>query len=408
MTASSLANTIHHGPWLTALLSLLLGFASISTDLYLPALPTMSVALGADRGTLELTVSSYLLGFSLGQLFWGPVSDRYGRKLPLLCGLAIFIAGAAGCALSTGAWRLVGWRVVQALGASAAFVIGRAMVRDLFDRNDAARMLSTLMMIMGIAPLLGPTIGAQILAISSWQYISWSLVGMRAVTFAAVCRLAEPLPPARREHGALLGKFATYLEHLRNPALMLYAGILGFSAAGLFAYVAGSAFVFIQFYGLSAEVYGLVFASSIVGIMLANAVNRRLLPRYGSDRLMLAGAICGGVAAFFVALLAWTGWGGMAAFLVALWFFVAMGGMIGANAVAGGLTSVVKGTGSASALLGCAQYGGGMIGAGLVSALSQGTPAPLGLVVLMSSLAAGACAIAIARRLLAEGATAPT
>ncbi len=408
MTASPSPNTTRHGPWLTALLSLLLGFASISTDLYLPALPTMSVALGADQGTLELTVSSYLLGFSLGQLFWGPVSDRYGRKLPLLCGVTIFIAGAAGCALSTDAWQLVGWRVVQALGASAAVVIGRAMVRDLFERNDAARMLSTLMMIMGIAPLLGPTIGAQVLALSSWEYIFWLLVGVGAVTFAAVCRLAEPLPPARREEGALLGKFAMYLEHLRNPALMLYAGTLGFSAAGVFAYVAGSSFVFIQFYGLSAEVYGLVFASSIVGIMLANAINRRLLPRYGSDRLMLAGAVCGCVAAFFVAFFAWTGWGGIAAFLVALWFFVAMGGMINANAVAGGLTSVFKGTGAASALLGCAQYGGGMIGAGLVSTLSQGTPAPLGFVVLVTSLAVGACAIAIARRPSAEAAAAPS
>ena len=140
MTAPAAGTSTHRGVWLTALLSLLLGFASISTDLYLPALPSMGASLGASQGQLELTVSGYLLGFSLGQLFWGPVSDLYGRKAPLLMGIAIFVIGAAGCALATGPFEFIGWRIVQALGASAAVVLGRAMVRDLFERDEAAPM----------------------------------------------------------------------------------------------------------------------------------------------------------------------------------------------------------------------------------------------------------------------------
>src|SRR5690606_34716004 len=150
MTTVTRLGVDRNGIGLTILLSLLLGFASISTDLYLPALPSMGESLGASQGMLELTVSGYLLGFSFGQLFWGPLSDRYGRKLPLLCGLIIFIIGAAGCALSTDAWQMIGWRVVQAIGASSAVVLARAMVRDLFAGDQAARMLSTLMMIMGM------------------------------------------------------------------------------------------------------------------------------------------------------------------------------------------------------------------------------------------------------------------
>ena len=151
----------------------------------------MGQSLGASQGQLELTISSYLLGFSLGQLFWGPVSDRYGRKVPLMLGIGVFILGAAGCAWSTDAVQLIGFRIVQALGASAGVVLGRAMVRDLFHKEEAARMLSTLMLIMGIAPMIGPSVGAQILAISSWHAIFWTLVAIGTITLIGVANGAS-------------------------------------------------------------------------------------------------------------------------------------------------------------------------------------------------------------------------
>lgn len=385
------------GLWLTLLLSLLLGFASISTDLYLPALPAMSQSLGAAQGTLELTVSGYLLGFAAGQLFWGPLSDRLGRKWPLLAGVTIFIIGAAGCALATDATQLIGWRVVQALGASAAVVLARAMVRDLFARDAAARKLSTLMMIMSVAPMIGPSLGAQILAWSSWHMIFWLLVAVGLATALGITRTPETLAPARRSSQSVMQSFAVYLVHLRNRRLMAHAGILGFNAAGIFAYVAGSSFVFISYFGLSPETYGLVFASGIVGIMLANAVNRRLVGRFGSNRMLLAGTLIGATAGLLLVVETSTGWGGLAGFSALLFVFVAMNGLIGANAIAGGLSAVTEGTGAASALLGCAQYGGGMLGSALIGLLANGTPIPMALIIALGSAIATGCAAMLRR-----------
>lgn len=388
MTLTTTHAEAYRGIWLTVLLSALLGFASISTDLYLPAMPSMGASLGASQGQLELTVSGYLLGFALGQLFWGPVSDRFGRKLPLMLGIAIFVAGAAGCALSMDAVQLIACRIVQALGASAGVVLGRAMVRDLFHRDDAARMLSTLMLIMGVAPMLGPSVGAQILALSSWHYIFWTLVAIGTVTLLGVGRTAESLPSSARSGGTLSGAFAAYGQHLRNAKLMAYAAIMACFGAGVFAYVAGSSFVFIEYYGLPPASYGLIFASGIAGIMLSNTMNLRFVARVGSDRMMLIGTSVAALAALILLVVVSTGWGGWLGLALALFAYIGMNGLIGANTIAGGLSSVDQGTGSASALLGFAQYGGGMIGSALVSTFANGTPWPMALIICVGTLCA--------------------
>ena len=386
-------------PWLIVLLSVLLGFASISTDLYLPAMPAMGADLGASQTQLELTVSGYLLGFALGQLFWGPISDRFGRKLPLLFGVAIFIIGAAGCALSTDATQLIVSRVVQALGASAAVVLGRAMVRDLFHRDDAARMLSTLMLIMAVAPMIGPTVGAQILALSSWQNIFWTLVGIGLLTMIGIGRTAESHPPAARMKAGLGQAFLTYGQHLKNSRLMLHAVILACFGAGVFAYVAGSSFVFVEYYGLTPQLYGLIFAAGIGGIMLSNTINMRFVGRFGSNRMLLVGTAIAAVAGLLLLAVASTGFGGWPGLALALFAYIAMNGLIGANAIAGGLATVDHGTGAASALLGCAQYGGGMIGSALVGALANGTPVPMSLIICGGTLCAAIMATALNRSL---------
>ena len=387
----------YRGIWLTVLLSVLLGFASISTDLYLPAMPSMGAQLGASQGQLELTVSGYLMGFALGQLFWGPVSDRFGRKVPLMLGVAIFVIGAAGCALSMDANQLIAARVVQALGASAAVVLGRAMVRDLFHRDDAARMLSTLMLIMGVAPMIGPSVGAQILAFSSWHAIFWVLVGVGGLTLIGLARTAESLPGSMRSEGNLGRAFLAYGQHFRNVRLMAHAAILACFGAGIFAYVAGSSFVFIEYYSLSPQAYGLIFASGVGGIMLANAINMRLVGRFGSDRMLLVGTCIAVVAGLLIVLIASTGWGGWIGFAMALFAYIGMNGLIGANAIAGGLSSVDRGAGSASALLGFAQYGGGMVGSALVGTLSDGTPMPMALIIGAGTLCASFVTIALSQ-----------
>ena len=367
-------------------LSLLLGFASISTDLYLPALPVMGPDLGASQNSLELTISAYLAGFSLGQLFWGPIGDRYGRRTPIAIGLAIFAIGAAGCALSSDVTQLIVWRVVQALGACAGVVLARAMVRDLYERDRAAKLLSTLLTIMAIAPLLGPVVGGQILRVAPWPAIFWTLVGIGAVTFAGLFTLPETLPRERRETAPLRQALGGYAELLRNRQLLGYAGAGGFFYAGIFAYVAGTPFAFIGYYGLSPQLYGVLFAVGTVGIMLTNIVNSRLVTRLGSDRLLLNGAIGAAIAGGLTALVGTTGWGGLAGLVLALSLFVAMNGFILANAVAGAMSSFPTRAGSVSALVGAIQYGSGVVGSALLGVFANGTPLPMSTIIALAGL----------------------
>lgn len=378
-------------------LSTLLGFASISTDLYLPALPSMAVALGASQGALELTISGYLIGFSVGQLLWGPVSDRYGRRGPLALGLVVFVVGSFGCAISTGAFEMIGWRVVQSIGASAGVVLARAMVRDLYDRNRAARVLSTLMTVMAIAPLLGPTVGGQILRLASWQAIFWTLVAIGLATLASVFTLPETLPAARRHAGTIRQAMVGYVELLRNRRLMGYAAVGGFFYAGVFAYVAGSPFAFIGYHHLSPQVYGLLFAAGIVGLMVTNVVNSLLVTQVGSDRMLLIGVVVAALSGVTAALFARTGFGGLPGLAAALFFYVAANGLIIANAIAGALASVPTRAGAAAALVGAIQYGSGFIGSALTGALADGTPWPMGLVIAISGVGSLVCVLVLIR-----------
>lgn len=191
--------------WIVAILSALMAFASISTDLYLPAMPAMAQSLHASAAQLELTISGYLVGFSLGQLLWGPIGDRYGRRLPIALGLLLFIAGSIGCALSTAAPVMIICRALQAIGACASVVLARAMIRDLYEGHRAAQMLSTLMTVMAIAPLLGPTVGGALLKFGSWHLIFWTLAAFGIATLAALYSLPETLPIERRNYEPLGG-----------------------------------------------------------------------------------------------------------------------------------------------------------------------------------------------------------
>jgi MFS transporter, DHA1 family, multidrug resistance protein len=375
-----------------AVLSTLLGFASISTDLYLPALPTMAAALHADAGTVELTIAGYLVGFSAGQLLWGPIGDRYGRRGPVAVGLVLFVIGSAGCALSGSAGQMIGWRVVQAVGACAGVVLARAMVRDLYARDRAAQMLSTLMMVMAIAPLLGPIVGGQILALAGWRAIFWTLVGVGLLTLAALFALPETLPRERRNAEPLARAFARYGDLVRDRALLGYAGAVGFFYAGTFAYVAGTPFAYISYHHVSPQLYGVLFALGIVGIMATNLVNARVVTRIGSDRLLRAGTVMAALAGVALAVTAWTGWGGLAGLVAPLFAFVSATGFIVANSIVGALASSPRRAGAVSALVGAVQYGSGMVGSALVGTFADGTPWPMGWVIALAGLGSAACA----------------
>ncbi len=369
-----------------AVLATLMGFASISTDLYLPAMPAMGQALGASVGTVEWTISGYLIGFSLGQLVWGPVSDRYGRRSPIAVGLFLFIVGSAGCAMAGSVPAIIGWRVVQALGACASVVLARAMVRDLFDGARAAQMMSALMTIMAIAPLAGPLIGGQVLMIFGWRAIFWVLVGVGMVTVAALFTIPETLPVNRRRSEPIPHAMFGYGALLRDPVILAYIGAGGFFYGGLFAFIAGSPFAYVTYYHVSPKAYGLLFGLNIVGIMAANLINARLVSVFGTDRLLRWGTLGAAVAGVLLALMAHTGWGGLWGLVVPLFAFASATGFIVANAIVNALARHPDRAGAVSALVGATQYGSGVAGSALVGALANGTPGPMGWVIAAAGL----------------------
>lgn len=390
---------------LMLILSALMSFASISTDIYLPALPAIGVALHTTPARVELTFSAFLVGFSVGQLFWGPLSDKLGRRLPVIVGLILFIIGSVGCALSDSVAQLMLWRVVQAAGACVGPVLSRAMVLDWYGREQSARVLSTLILIMGVAPLLGPLMGGQILKFWSWHAIFWSLVVIGALTLLALTALPESLPAARRSTVPLRRTLAGYLQLALEPRLMSYALAGGFFYGGVYAFIVGTPFAYIDYYHVSPQSYGWFFGINIVGMMAANFINRRLVARLGSQTLFQTGAWILAVSALVLAADAHFGWGGLWGLVLPIFFYVAMNGFIVANSVAAALAPFPQQTGAASSLLGAIHYGSGILSAALVSWLSDGTPWTMAWIMAMAGIGSLATAL-IALRLGAAHATA--
>ena len=375
-----------------AMLSALMAFGPISTDLYLPALPSMADALRSDPGTMEWTVTGYLIGFSLGQLIWGPISDRYGRRVPVAIGLALFVIGSAGCALSTTAGGMIAWRLLQAVGACAGVVLARAMVRDLYAGPRAAQMLSGLITVMAVAPLVGPLVGAQILRFAAWPGIFWLLAAVGLVALLALLTLPETLPPERRRRDKLTSAFKSYASLLRDRRVIGFAASGACLYFGVFAYVAGSPFAYIDYYGVSPQSYALLFGSGIIGIMATNFINAHRVVRWGLVPILRAGAAVAGLAGLWAAAAAWTGAGGLAGLVAPLFVFIAMNGLVIANSIGGALVHHPDRAGAVSAFVGALQFGAGIVGSGLLGAFSDGTPRPLGLVIAVAGLGSAASA----------------
>jgi DHA1 family bicyclomycin/chloramphenicol resistance-like MFS transporter len=379
-------------------LSALMGFGNIATDMYLPALPAMAQALQAAPGQMEFTISGYLVGFSLGQLLWGPLGDRLGRKRPVAAGLALFVLATIGCALSTSAIQLMVWRIVQAFGASVGPVLSRAMVRDLYARDRAAQMLSTLITIMAVAPLAAPILGGQILVLWSWRGIFWLIAASGLAGLLSVRTIPETLPPSRRDPTPLRDAVAGYVALLREKRLVGYALAGGFYYAGIFAYIAGTPFAYIEFYRVDPRLYGLLFGLAIVVIIAANLMNARFVRRFGADRILRSATLVLAIGGCLVMLTARTGWGGLAGLVAALLLYTSMSGFIVANSVAGALAAFPRQAGAASALVGATHYLMGMVSAGMVGAFADGTPWPMGWII-----GAGGILSFIVTRLLLPG-----
>jgi len=353
------------------ILSALMAFTSLSTDIYLPAMPLMAKDL---HGNAELTITGFLMGFCVAQLIWGPLSDHFGRRLPLFIGMALFMIGSVGCALSTDISQIVFWRVFQALGACTGPMLARAMIRDLFSRTRAAQMLSTLMIIMAIAPIAGPLLGGQMIKITSWHAIFWLLAVIGGLMFVSLFWLPETLPQEKRVKASLPSAFRNYYALLTNTTFMRFTLCLTFYYVAAYAFITGSPFVYITYFGVEPQHYGWLFALNIVGLMGMSVINRRLVQHYSLEVLLKFAVVTAAVAALVLAAAAKLEIGGLILIVAAVFVFFSMNGIIAATSTAAALDSVPNVAGSASAFMGSLQYGSGIISSLLLALLSDGTP----------------------------------
>lgn len=361
---------------LAALLGALTALGPLGVDMYLPAFPGMGTDLGASPAAVQRTLAAFLFGMAAGQLVVGPLSDRHGRRLPLLVGLGLFAAASVGCALAADAGQLAWLRLLQALGGCAGMVVARAVVRDVCDERGAVRMMATLMLVMGAAPILAPLLGGALLSVSGWRGIFWALgtygvAALGLVWFA----LPESLPRERRRRDGLAQVLTVYAQILRDRRFLAHALAGAVPMLGLFAYLVASPHVLMGRHGLDPLEYGIAFGSNAFGLILASQVISRLVRRMAPPRL-LVGALSVCAAAGLLAPLA-VATGLLWPLLAALFLFMSIMGAVLPLASALAMAPMGRIAGSASAVIGTLQFGGGALVGVLLGAFGGGSPWPM-------------------------------
>ena len=367
---------------LVVILGGLSAMGPLAIDMYLPSFPSIAREFGVPASAVQATVAIYFIGLAVGQVVYGPISDRVGRKGPLFFGLILFMGASIGCAMATSVRSLIVWRALQALGGCAEMMVPRAVVRDRFESRDAMRVLSLLLLVMGLAPILAPIAGGQLVVTFGWRSIFWALAACATFELLAVSTLLdESLPPERRRRDSLRDVFYMYGALLRDRAYVSNVLSGGLIMAGMFAYIAASPFVFIELFHVAPERYGFFFGTNAIGIIIASQTNGRLAHRVSPQSVL--GIVLPTVAVAGLALLisAYTGAGGFPGILVPLFVSVASVGFVLPNTTVLAMAPHPRVAGSASALLGTVQFLLGAGSAALAGALGSGSAVPLAVVV---------------------------
>jgi DHA1 family bicyclomycin/chloramphenicol resistance-like MFS transporter len=361
---------------LVLVLGSLIAVGPLTIDMYLPALPAIVTDLQTTSAAVQLTLTGTLLGLAVGQVLIGPLSDAIGRRAPMLAGLVLHVVASVLCVIAPNVTVLGALRVLQGLGAAAVSVVAMAIVRDLFNGAAFANLFSRLMLVMGAAPILAPTLGSGLLRWTDWRgvFVALTAFGVLLVTISAL-GLDETLPPERRRHGGVLGTLRVYGVLLRDRTFVGLVLVAGLAMAALFAYVAGSSFVYQEQYGLNAQQFGLAFGAGAVGLITATQLNVRLLRRYTPQRILVTSLGAGTAAGLGLVAFAATGFGGLVTILVSLWLVLASAGLALPNAPALAMSRHGEAAGSAAALLGAVQFGVGAVAAPVVGLLGTGSVA---------------------------------
>ncbi|WP_446040644.1 multidrug effflux MFS transporter [Streptomyces sp. SID1121] len=389
------------GLLVTLVLGGLTALPPLSMDMYLPALPDVTGSLAAPAATVQITLTACLMGMALGQIVVGPMSDRWGRRRPLLLGMVVYVLATALCAVAPNVELLIGVRLLQGLAGSAGIVIARAVVRDLYDGVEMARFFSTLMLISGVAPIIAPVIGGQVLRLTEWRGIFLVLTVIGALlTFVVWKWLHETLPEEKRHSGGVGEALRTMRGLLADRVFTGYMLAGGLAFAALFAYIAASPFVVQEIYGASPQMFSLLFGVNSVGLIVVGQINGKLLVgRVSLDRVLgfgLAVILLAGVAL----LLMTTGvFGRVGLFPVAAGLFVLMSamGLAMPNTNAQALMRTPHAAGSASALIGTSSFLIGAVASPLVGIGGEGTAAPMALVQVAGAAGAIGCFLGLVR-----------
>ncbi len=391
-TTAPLTAARRTGMLVTFILGGLSALTPLSMDMYLPALPQVTEVLNSPAATIQLTLTACLAGMALGQLVIGPMSDRWGRRRPLLTGMVVYVLATAICALAPTAELLIAFRLLQGLAGAAAVVIARAVVRDLYDGDEMARFFSTLMLISGAAPIVAPLIGGQVLRFSDWRGVFVVLTAVGAVLTLLVWRsLGETLPPERRHTGGVGSALRTMRGLLGDRVFTGYTLTGGFAFAVLFSYIAASPFVMQEIHGASPQSFALLFGLNSVGLIGVGQINGKLLVgRVSLDKTLAVGLAIITTAAVSLLLMSTGVFGEVGLIPIAAALFVLMSamGIVLPNTNTQALTRTPHAAGSASALLGTSSFLVGAIASPLVGIAGEDTAVPMAVVQLACSLLA--------------------
>jgi MFS transporter, DHA1 family, multidrug resistance protein len=373
---------------LTALLAGLSAVGPLTTDMYLPSLPDIARALGASTAQVQLTISTYLIGFAVGQVVYGPVSDRHGRKPVLLAAIALYCVASLACALATSIDMLIAARALQALGGSGGIVLARAMVRDLYSGTRAGRELSLIGAVMALAPVLAPVAGGALQTGFGWRSVFFILVAAGMMGAALVWwMLPETLAQRATEPVSPSSIARSYRFVARNPAYLAYLGLATASFAGLFAWISGTSFVLQNLYGLSPFAFGLAFALGSIGYMAGSMLSAQLTRWFGLDGIIAIGSVLVAAGGLGMTAAVALGFTSAASLVVPMAVYLAGMGMVLPQSLAGAMTPFPERAGAASSLLGFIQQSVAAVCGAIVGVLLGQSAWPLA-----ASVAVAGCA----------------
>jgi len=358
---------------LTFVLGVLTAFGALSIDMYLPSLPAIAISLHASASLVQLTLATFMVGMGLGQLVYGPVSDRLGRRRPLLLGISLYVVASLGCALATTIEQLLAARFLQAVGAAAGPVIARAVVRDMFAGREIARVLSLMMLVVGVAPILAPLVGGELLTLFGWRaiFVALMLFGLVALVLAWV---AVPASQVGEQSHTLRESFAAVLA---DRQFVIGALTGAFAGSALFAYISSSPFVFMRVHGFSPQQFALLFGVNAATFIGASQLNRALLARHSMQALARSASIGLCVAATAMTAVAYLSSASTGALILALLASLAAIGMVLPNATALALVEHAPRAGVASSLLGATHFAVAALTVSLVGSLHDGSALPM-------------------------------